>query len=36
MAKWEEHVADMGEKKIVFTVLEGKYQGMVPFGQHRI
>jgi hypothetical protein len=26
MARWEEHVVDVGEKKIDFTVLEGKYQ----------
>lgn len=35
MARWEDHVADMGENKIVFTVLEGKYQGMVPLGRPR-
>jgi hypothetical protein len=32
MARWEEHVADMGEEKFAFTLLEGKYQGMVPLG----
>jgi len=36
MARWEEHVADVGEKKIAFTVLEGKYQGMVPLGRPRL